>query len=220
LKVQSTESKTARAVIYRFLSRCFSHPDRELIELFGSARIQEFLQSWRYLDLDAEEAVTRITNWLAQYPDCETALLELDKEYTRLFITAYPKAVAPPYSSVYLDKERLVWGQSTAGAAKSYEAAGLGISKDFHDIPDHIAAELEFVSYLILEQQRHNGTEADKTQEMASIERKFLKEHLCKWAPLFLGRVGEYSRVAFYSTIARLAQKFIDYESKQAQTSE
>ena len=218
--MQSTESKTARAVIYRFLSRCFSHPDRELIELFGSARIQEFLQSWRYLDLDAEEAVTRITNWLVQYPDCETALLELDKEYARLFITAYPKAVAPPYSSVYLDREQQVWGSSTAQVARLYETAGLGMNENFHDIPDHIAAELEFVSYLILEQQEHNGNEADKTREMASIERKFLKEHLCKWAPLFLGRVGEYSKIDFYSAIARLTQKFIDYESKLAQTPE
>jgi TorA maturation chaperone TorD len=43
---------------------------------------------------------------------------------------------------------------------------------------------------------------------------------LCKWATLFLSRVAEYSKVDFYRVIARLAQKFIDYESKQAQTLE
>jgi len=204
----------ARAVIYRFLSRCFSHPDKDLPGLFDSARIEEFLQSWRYLGLDAEEAVARITNWLTRYPDYGTALLELDKEYTRLFITAYPKVVAPPYSSVYLDKERLVWGKSTAEAARLYEAAGLGISENFHDIPDHIAAEMEFVSHLILEQYRPEQTGATKTQELASIERQFLTDHLFKWASLFFGRVAEYSKVTFYSGIALLAQKFIEYESK------
>lgn len=204
----------ARAVTYRFLSRCFSHPDRELIELFDSARLEEFLQSWRYLGLEGLEDVARVTNWLKEWPSQEAALLELEKEYTRLFITAYPETVAPPYSSVYLDKERIIWGKSTAEAARLYQAAGLGISQDFHDIPDHVATEMEFVSHLILEQRRNSSPEADKTHKLASIERQFVAEHLCKWAPLFLGSVSEHSRVAFYSGIALLARKFIEYESK------
>ena len=204
----------ARAVIYRFLSRFFSHPDKDLLELFDSARIEEFLQSWRYLGLESLEDIDKAANWLAKWPSQEAALLELEKEYTRLFITAYPKVVAPPYSSVYLDKERLIWGKSTAEAARLYEAAGLGISQDFHDIPDHIAAEMEFVSHLILEQYRLKQAGVTKTQELASIERQFLTDHLFKWASLFFGRVAEYSKVTFYSGIALLAQKFIEYESK------
>lgn len=216
-KASGEQTAVARAVIYRFLSRCFSHPDKELIELFDSAtRLEEFLQSWRYLGLGVSESITRAADWLTKWPGPETALLELEKEYTRLFITAYPKVVAPPYSSVYLNKERLVWGQSTAEVAKLYEAAGLGISEDFHDIPDHIAAELEFASYLIAEQQRQLESDPDNARKLLDIERKFLMEHLSQWAPAFFSQVAECSRLPFYSEIARFAQKFIQMDASRA----
>ena len=205
---------TARAVIYRFLSRCFSHPDIDLLELFDSAGLEEFLQAWRYLSLDAEEAVARITSWLAQYPDCETALLELDKEYTRLFITAYPKVVAPPYSSVYLDKKWLVWGRSTAEVARFYEAAGLGISQEYHDIPDHIAAEFEFASYLISERLRDTDN-STRIGELAQIEKDFLGGHLLRWSPAFLSRVAESSEIAFYQVAANLGREFLAWETQR-----
>jgi TorA maturation chaperone TorD len=209
----SIEINTARAVIYRFLSQCFSHPDKDLPGLFDSARIEEFLQSWRYLGLDAEEAVARITNWLTRYPDYGTALLELGKEYTRLFITAYPKVVAPPYSSVYLDKERLVWGKSTAEAARLYEAAGLGISENFHDIPDHIAAEFEFASYLISEQLRDRDN-STRITALDQIQKDFLSGHLLRWSPEFLSRVAEFSQIPFYQVVADLAREFLVLETQ------
>jgi DMSO reductase family type II enzyme chaperone len=211
---EKERTDTARAVIYRFLSRCFSYPDRELMELFNSARLEEFLQAWHYLSLDTEEAIAMIANWLAQYPDYETALLELDKEYTRLFITAYPKTIAPPYSSVYLDSEQLVWGKSTAEVARLYEAAGLSINEHFHDIPDHIGAELEFASYLIVEQQKSKENAPIPVQELASIERRFLTDHLLRWTPAFFSRVAECSRLTFYHVTASLSRQFVEEETK------
>jgi len=209
------ESKaTARAVIYRFLSRCFSHPERELLELFDSARLEEPLQSWRYLGLEASEGIARAVDWLAGWPGREAALLELEKEYTRLFVTAYPKVVAPPYSSVYLDEQRRVWGASTAEAARLYEAAGLGMSRDFHDLPDHIAVELEFASHLISEQQKRAGGNDSTVRDLASIEKRFLAEHLFRWAPAFFSRVGEQSRTTFYQAIAELAQQFVEWDAE------
>ncbi len=203
----------ARAVIYRFLSRCFSHPDRELIELFSSARLEEFLQAWCYLGLEGLEHVARVANWLKARPNQEAVLVELEKEYTRLFITAYPKTIAPPYSSVYLDKERLVWGESTAEAARLYEAAGLGISENFHDIPDHIAAEFEFVSYLISEQLRDRDN-STRITALDQIQKDFLSSHLLRWSPEFLSRVAEFSQIPFYQVVAGLAREFLVAETQ------
>ena len=213
-KAQSGEFSIARAVIYRVLARCFSYPDRELVGLFDSGRIEEFLESWQYVGLDPTESIAKAADWLAQWPSQETALKELEKEYTRLFVNAYTGVIAPPYSSVYLNKERLVWGKSTAEVARLYEATGLGIADNFHDIPDHIAAELEFASYLIAEQQKGEQDGSCHTQELASIEKKLLREHLFRWAPAFFSRVIEYSKVTFYREIARLGQQLIDYETK------
>jgi len=209
------QTAIARAVIYRFFSHCFSHPGGELLELFHSARLEEFLQSWRYLGLDGLESISRVHKWVARWPSRETALLELEKEYTRLFITAYPRVIAPPYSSVYLDGQGLVWGRSTAEVARLYEAAGLGMSEDFHDIPDHIAAELEFASYLIVEEHKGEDNDDRPTRGLASIEKKFLAEHLFAWAPAFFSRVTECSVATFYRSVAGLAQQFVEWDTDQ-----
>jgi TorA maturation chaperone TorD len=160
------------------------------------------------------EDIDSATNWLAKWPSREAALLELEKEYTRLFITAYPKTVAPPYSSVYLDSEQLVWGKSTAEVARLYEAAGLSINEHFHDIPDHIGAELEFASYLIVEQQKTREDASIPIQELASIERRFLTDHLLRWTPAFFSRVAECSRLTFYHVTASLSGQFVEEETK------
>ena len=213
IEASGEQTAVARAVIYRFLARCFSHPDRELIELIDSARLEEFLQSWRYLGLEASESITRAADWLTKWPSPETALLELEKEYTRLFITAYPKVVAPPYSSMYLNKERLVWGRSTSEVARLYEAAGLSIHKDFHDIPDHIAAELEFASYLIVEQQKDRENGSTPGEELCSLGQRFLEEHLFRWAPSFLKQILECSTAVFYRDIALTAREFLEWDA-------
>jgi len=212
-EIQDGRTALARAVVYRVLARCFSHPDQELIELFGSARLEEFLQSWRYLGLESSENIARAAKWVAKSPSQEAALPELEKEYTRLFITAYPKVVAPPYSSVYLDKEWLVWGRGTAEVARLYDAAGLRMNQDFHDIPDHIAAEFEFASYLISERlrDRDNGI---RIGELAQIEKDFLGGHLLRWSPVFLSRVAESSRIAFYQAAANLGREFLAWETE------
>ena len=211
--VSDEQTAVARAVIYRFLSRCFSHPDRELIELIDSARLEEFLLSWRYLGSAASENVAKAVEWLAGRPSREDALLELQKEYTRLFITGYPQVVAPPYSSVYLGNQRTVWGQSTAEVAKLYEAAGLGMSEDFHDIPDHIAAELEFASYLIVEQQKDRENGSTPGEELCSLGQRFLEEHLFRWAPSFLKQILECSTAVFYRDIALTAREFLEWDA-------
>jgi TorA maturation chaperone TorD len=208
--VSDEQINIARAVIYRFLSRCFSHPDREFTKLFDVASLEDFVQSWRRLGSKFQENTARNVNWLAKVAQQEGALLALEKEYTRLFITAYPKVVAPPYSSLYLDSEKLIWGRSTAEVAKLYEAAGLGMNENFHDVPDHIAAELEFASYLIAEQLKLGGQESLPAEQLCSIEKSFLTEHLHRWAPAFFNRVVECSSAGFYQATALMGRQFID----------
>jgi len=212
-EAQSGESSLARAVIYQLLARCFSYPDQELLDLFDSARIEEYLELWRYVGSDARGIMARIVGWVEECPNREAALKELEKEYTRLFVNAYPKLFAPPYSSVYLDKARRVWGPSTGEVARLYEAAGLGIAADFHDLPDHIAAELEFASYLIGEPLKGGENGSTPTPDLVSIEKRFFEGHLFKWAPVFFSRVIECSRVTFYREIALLAREFVEWDA-------
>jgi len=204
----------ARAVAYQFLASCFSYPNMELIRLFGNDSLAEVLDGFRVVGLDASTDVREITAWL-ESAESKAALDELEIEYTRLFVNAYPRIPTPPYSSVYLDKDRQVWGPSTAQAGRFYEEAGLCPSADFADIPDHIAAELEFVSYLILQQHNPRPEASTANGDAATIEVRFLADHLLKWASVFFSKVGASTESVFYGGVARLAFRFVDLETKQ-----
>ncbi|MFO7774061.1 MAG: molecular chaperone TorD family protein [Dehalococcoidia bacterium] len=204
----------ARAVVYRFLALCFSYPDMELLKLFDGDSLGECLDAWHVLGLDASGEMREVIAWL-ESTGPEVALSELQVEYTRLFVNAYPRIPAPPYSSVYLDEDRLVWGPSTAQAGRFYEEAGLCPSADFADIPDHIAAEMEFVSYLILEQHKTDQEGVTTSPDMATIENQFLADHFLKWAPLFLDRVVGNTGAIFYGGVARLALEFTKFEARR-----
>jgi TorA maturation chaperone TorD len=177
--------------------------------------MEEFVESWHYLGLGATENIVRLATRLGEHPDRDAALHELEREYTRLFVNAYPGVVAPPYSSVYLDKDRLVWGPSTSEVVKLYMAAGLGIAQDFHDIPDHIAAELEFASYLISMQPKRETDRTSATEALARIEIRFLVKHLFKWAPAFFRHVSESSAKTFYGAMAEMGGQFITWDGQQ-----
>lgn len=203
------QTSFARAVIYRVIARCFSYPDKELIELFISTRVEEFFQSCRLLGL-SDEAITPVTNWLAGFNSQDATLSELEKEYVRLFAKPYPEVLVQPYGSVYLNNERLIWGRSTAEVARLYEAGGLGMNENFHDIPDHIAAELEFASYLIAEQLKSDEHNSPPAESLSILEKRFLTEHLHKWAPAFFSRVVECSSAGLYKATALMGRQFID----------
>jgi DMSO reductase family type II enzyme chaperone len=201
----------ARAVGYRFLAHCFTYPDRELVGLLDGTDLNEYVSAWRTIGFDASREMAEIMDWRSSMSPQE-ALQALQEEHTRLFVNAFPRVPAPPYSSVYLDQKAHpeVWGDSTVRAVRFYEAAGLYPAADFNDIPDHIAAELEFVSYLISAQQNIAGNNA--SQNLADIEKTFLADHLFLWAPVFFSRVMDCNETTFYKAISTMAHRFIEGE--------
>ncbi|MDP3016975.1 MAG: molecular chaperone TorD family protein [Deltaproteobacteria bacterium] len=130
-----------RGDCYKLLSACFYLPKKEI-----------------YLEEKVFEALTLLLNTLCPDAAIFSAAMEetiqkysnedLAVEYARLFVGPY-ELKAPPYGSVYLGGARRVMGNSTMGVIKLYEETGLVMDKDFKELPDHIAVELEFMYYLI-----------------------------------------------------------------------
>ncbi len=222
-KATDTEQRLlARLAAYSDLTRYFYYPDEKLLTLLDSGEMESHLPLYRFLGLELSAYLKRIKEWRQGHKDNGAALLELKREYTRLFITAHPKLPAPPYGSLYLEDKGMIWGETTVEAVKLYAEAGLKAAEDFKDVPDHFAAELEFMWYLIREGLKAKGITSDgktdgvpdkeRASMVSSIEKKFLCNHLVKWAPPFLDRVMESTRSAFYREIANLAKEFFDSE--------
>ncbi|MES0350102.1 MAG: molecular chaperone TorD family protein [Desulfobacteria bacterium] len=211
----------ARLVVYADLTRCFYYPDEGLVALFDSGEMEGHLPAYDRLGLDLKTHLDEIGQWRQGHKENGAALLDLKKEYTRLFISGHPKLLAPPYGSLYLEHGWTICGETTVDAVKLYVEAGLKISADFKDIPDHFAAEVEFVSYLIRERLKATGVsegegegapDKERASKMSSIEKKLLRNHLLKWAPAFLDRVMESTGSVFYREIARLSKASVGCE--------
>lgn len=140
-------------------------------------------------------------NILESYKNCAKAfdlelpdLEDLQVEHTRLFINAYPKVIAPPYESFWREKE--IYGETTIVIKKLYEVCGLDLSKKWHDLPDHIAAELAFLAYL----------ENNDSIEYQDIKARLLEEHLKTWVDKFCEVVKNNTTLEYFKNLIILLQ--------------
>jgi len=199
------KSNNEIAGLYGFLALVFAteiHPD-----LLEQMRSEEFRELFSELGLTLGREF---------YNKNETELIdELAVEFTGLFIG--PGHFISPHESVHRVRDDgdygKLWGADTVAVKKFIEAAGLSYRSDFGGMPDHIAAELEFMQKL---EERHTEAVNDGEKELAEnltlIKNRFFFEHLLAWAPGFFDKVGNKATTPFYREMARLAKTFIEQE--------
>jgi TorA maturation chaperone TorD len=105
-------------------------------------------------------------------------------------------------------------GPSTADVQRRYAAAGLGVSKSYTDLPDHIAAEMEFMHFLCAEESkfRQQGND-EETKKRRIMERDFLKDHIEPWVASFADCVLASTTLSFYKAAATLLKGFTKSEA-------
>ena len=103
----------------------------------------------------------------------------------------------------------------TQEIVEKYREAGLKISEEFKDLPDHITAELEFMYYLCYMEEKMRRVDKEKAEKFREMQKKFLKEHIAKWVPKFCDDVIRESKLEFYKESARLLREFIEEEIKR-----
>ncbi len=153
---------------------------------------------------------------LAALPQAEADRRQaLQIEYTRLFINGVPHVLAPPYASAYANTGLLL-GQPAEAALRTYREAGLVFAADTHELPDHIAATLEFMGYLGRQElaARHSGQLAMADQWLER-QRNFLAQLLLPWTTTWQARVVEHDRTDFYAALARLVVAWLQTEANR-----
>ncbi len=195
-----------RGAAYGLLSFFFLYPKDKHLEYLDAGGLEELAGLCAVLEVPCGDALEGLRERLKAGEEARPELLlDLQRDYTRLFINAFPKMVAPPYSSVYLDGKGKVWGESTSWVNNLYHEAGLEIAEEFHNIPDHIAAELNFAAFLLSGSGNEDGTNL-------RLYEKLVVEHLALWAPPFLQRVIEGARQPFYALLAKLVLRLVEEE--------
>src|SRR3990170_7064092 len=164
------EQGTARENLCRFLAACYYQPGPEFAEekVFDSM----FDDATRIHPDLAARARRLGEEFSAEGP--ESLLID----YTRLFL-APSHIIAKPYGSVWLDGEETLMQDSTMAVQELYQEGGFEINEDFRELPDHIAAELEFLYLLIYrENEGHRNGEPEAVKTAAGLRKRFLDEQL------------------------------------------
>jgi TorA maturation chaperone TorD len=191
-----------RGDCYRLLSACFYQPDRSLF-------VQE------YLLRNLAEGLKRVCSSASVFAEkMEEAIAtytneELLVDYAKLFVGPN-ELIAPPYGSIYLDKERKVMGDSTIKTMELYREAGLAINDDFKELPDHIAVELEFMYYLIFkETEALEKSDIDTAHKFIKMQQEFLNSFLGLWINNFCEKIKNGTDNEFYLALAECVSAFI-----------
>jgi TorA maturation chaperone TorD len=192
--------EAARGNIFRLLADYYRMPNRNMLENIHDLADMLSLICPQVVDL-AKQLENVYKN------GCDVERLKVD--FARLFVGPYT-LLAPPYGSVYLEGERRVMGDSTLHALAMYREAGVDIASDFSDAPDHIAAELEFMYYLVFK-EIEGITGGDPASAMNCIHKQcaFLNRHLGAWVSEFVLKVEENADTEFYKNLAKLTIRFV-----------
>jgi TorA maturation chaperone TorD len=190
----------ARADSFRLLAECYRLPNSELADGIK----------------DLEDTIATVCSEAAAYvqkmnDEFEVAgnLEALTVDYARLFLGPY-ELLAPPYGSVYLDGERQIMGESTLEVRNRYKEAGLDISSDFRDPPDHIVAEFEFMYFLIFKGvEAIENSDIEATISFLEKQRAFLREYLGAWVFVFADNIEKNAETGFYKSLAMATRVFV-----------
>jgi TorA maturation chaperone TorD len=191
----------ARGEIYKGLSACFYLPDSGLVP-----QLKQMEVNLAFLGSEALAAAVLMRSGLQRTENLES----LQVEFARLFVGPY-RLLAPPYGSVYLDGEWKIMGDSTLDVRKCYRESGLGIAETFKDAPDHIAAELEFMYFLVFSEiDAFQSAQENDVCEYLNRQKSFLEGHLGAWAGRFCAKVEKAAECDFYRYLSAATRNFID----------
>lgn len=210
------EESGPRWLFYSSLSRTYAYPDSDLAEaLFAKETWNQLSDAEASLELEAHSTIRELRAWVERYAGAaEELLADLEVEYTYLFINAVPHVPASPYESAYVGPG-LLMGEPVSQVLRAYRDAGLAISDDYEALPDHIAAELEFMAYLIHQQAQAEQEEPEEAATWRERQHRFLEEHLLRWGPLFLDEVASSARHDFYRHLAGLLEALLQAEEQR-----
>lgn len=125
----------------------------------------------------------------------EAGYRSLCREYDRLF--KGPNLLqAPPWGSVYTDRDGVVFGESTLALRSWMRGEGIERSEEDNQPDDHFGKMLMLLSWL-----------AENRKDLVV---PFLKEHLLTWSHHYLVQLYAAAEMDFFKALARIADASLE----------
>ncbi|MBW8012614.1 MAG: molecular chaperone TorD family protein [Chloroflexi bacterium] len=206
--IEHMEVVMFRQVAYRLFTYLFLYPEDDNYKIIRSGA-QELLDvEYIWEEFSFAPSFKQLLEAFTELPEeiPETLL----NEFNRLL---WVKPIAPPYESYYLAPDGRLRGNTAADLEGVYRNAGLGVSSKLNELPDHVAVELEFMSFLCSKEVE--GMNSGNDQETAAAQeeqRKFLGQHLGVWFPKFAKQVKSNTKEPIYNQVVDAAFQFLRSE--------
>lgn len=94
---------------------------------------------------------------------------QLNECYVRLFVNSKEGITSPLYESCYEFENAPMMGKSAVRMAQRFTSKGLSMEKAVHEPPDHLAIELEYLFFLLQENNDSISSEAASFAEETMI---------------------------------------------------
>lgn len=164
----------------------FYPPDsREVQPLIALLESSEWAPLWPCATKDAK---AQVTGYFSQIDQAQESLADA---YQRLFVGPYALP-APPWGSVYLDKESVVFGDSTLALRQWMRENGIEPHLTQAEPEDHIGLLLMMSAWL--------------AENSPALLNEFLTMHLLAWSGRYLELLRQKADHPFYVGVALLAE--------------
>ena len=184
----------------RFLCRFFWGPDpRQCREMMQGGFLSVFNSLKAVLPKQAAGIVDAFGAFLKKQPEPEVLCRKLQITYTRLFVSDRGAVSAPIYQSCYQFDGAPLMGSPALRMRERLASAGLSLSGEGNEPPDHLAVELEYL-YFLLATGREN-----KDPESVTLAVDFIASELSVWLPLFTARLSQIPAAGPFHLAAVLA---------------
>lgn len=206
-------SLTAEALVFSFLNKVFY--EKPTAEFINTQKSEALFEHWP-LEIDDEFTAAGLNFMRAFSAGWSEEMLDmLRHDYRRLFVGP-GHLPAPPWESVYLSIEGLVYEEQTMAVRQFYARYDLQSPKRYTEPDDHFGLEMAFMAHLcMLGLEAVRKSDSESLSDHLKAQRDFLEEHLLLWAPTFLGRVIDHARTEYYRGAAHLALGSINYTAQR-----
>ena len=139
-------------------------------------------------------------------------LTDLQSEHRRVF-TNVITLDCPPYETLFGNDHVFAQSHVMGDIAGFYKAFGVELSKDIHERLDHLSVEFEFMHFLTYKESYsrcHDGME--KTEIVVEAQKKFVKNHIGRWVPLFCRMLSKKADSGLFKLVADSMSDWMDFE--------
>ena len=199
-----------RLFLYSLMHKLFGRePDEELLNILTEEHTGEAFTLLSEEEKDIMDRTAAFLKEIREEKQNPAFLEEAKDEYTRLFIGPV-SLVAPPWESVYGQKDAMLFQESTLEVRNTYRQYGLIPEGYPHVADDSLALELHFMALLA---QRgldafYAGKNDDLTADLTGSS-DFLKKHLLVWVPKFLERMKGAKTNILYPQMCLVLDEFL-----------